>query len=240
MIQLQNISKSFSGQTVIPPLDLDIQTGKTTVLIGPSGCGKSTLLRIMVGLIQPDSGTVLFSGEPLNEETLLSARRQMGFVLQSGGLFPHLSAWDNVALMPNCLKWEADRIAARIQELADLTHMDVSLMQKFPHQLSGGQRQRVAIMRGLMLDPTVLFLDEPMGALDPLIRSELQSDLREIFQKLSKTVVMVTHDMGEAGFLADHVVLLGQGEIVQQGPFEQLVNSPTNEFAEKFISAHRM
>lgn len=239
MIELNNVSKSFSGKQVIQPLDLCIERGTTTVLIGPSGCGKSTLLRIMVGLIAPDGGQVVFDGEPLNYDQLEEVRRRMGFVLQNGGLFPHLSGWDNVALMAKCLSWERDRIQARIEELAGLTHLDLGILQQFPHQISGGQRQRIAIMRGLMLEPDVLFLDEPMGALDPLIRFDLQNDLREIFRSLEKTVVMVTHDMGEAGYLADEVVLLGAGKVVQRGPFSELVHNPVDQFAERFVSAQR-
>lgn len=239
MIELNNVSKSFSGKQVIQPLDLTIERGTTTVLIGPSGCGKSTLLRIMVGLIPTDSGQVVFDGEPLNYDQLEAVRRRMGFVLQNGGLFPHLSGWDNVALMAKCLNWDQDRIQARIEELAALTHLDLDILQQFPHQISGGQRQRIAIMRGLMLEPDVLFLDEPMGALDPLIRFDLQNDLREIFRSLEKTVVMVTHDMGEAGYLADEVVLLGDGQVVQRGPFSDLVHNPIDEFAERFVSAQR-
>jgi osmoprotectant transport system ATP-binding protein len=239
MIELQQVSKSFDGTLVLHPTDLAIEQSRTTVLIGPSGCGKSTLLRLMVGLIKPDAGTVLFDGEELAEARLLESRRRMGFVLQSGGLFPHLTAFDNVALMARCLKRPADEIENRVRELAELTHLQPELLGQFPDQLSGGQRQRVAIMRGLMLDPDVLLLDEPMGALDPLIRFGLQNDLREIFQSLNKTVVLVTHDMGEAGFLGDHVVLLGEGRIVQQGPFEDLVNSPANDFAARFVSAQR-
>ena len=239
MIELHSISKSFNGRPVLQSLDLSIRQGETTVLIGPSGCGKSTLLRIMVGLIKPDTGKVSFDGAELTDDRLLESRRRMGFVLQSGGLFPHLSGLDNVTLMVRTLEWSAERIRTRVQELAALTHLELEVLQQFPHQLSGGQRQRIAIMRGLMLDPAVLFLDEPMGALDPLIRFDLQNDLREIFRSLKKTVVHVTHDMAEAGYLGDDVILLGEGRIIQRGPFEELINSPTDDFAARFVNAQR-
>ena len=163
----------------------------------------------------------------------------MGYVIQDGGLFPHLSAADNVALLARHLGWDETRVTARIDALADLTHFPTDYFDRFPAQLSGGQRQRVSLMRALMLDPDVLLLDEPLGSLDPIVRSDLQQDLRDIFCTLNKTVVLVTHDMGEAGFFGDIIVLMREGRIVQQGTLSQLINEPADNFVERFIHAQR-
>jgi osmoprotectant transport system ATP-binding protein len=210
------------------------------VLIGPSGCGKSTLLRIIIGLIEPDQGQVLIGGEQLTPANVMELRRKMGYVIQDGGLFPHLSAVDNVGLLARYLGWSKPEIRQRAAELAELTRLPSGALDKYPAQLSGGQRQRLGIMRALMLDPEVILLDEPMGALDPLVRFDLQEDLRKIFQSLGKTVVMVTHDMGEAGFFGDRVLLLGAGRIVQDGTLEELIDAPADEFVERFITAQRL
>ncbi|HZL88295.1 MAG TPA: ATP-binding cassette domain-containing protein [Pirellulaceae bacterium] len=240
MIELKGVAKSFGQTQVLQPTSLVLEPGKTTVLIGPSGCGKSTILRLMIGLIQPDQGDVLVGGELLTADNVIEVRRKMGYVIQDGGLFPHLSAGDNVGLMAKYLGWEKRRIVDRVRELAELTRLPAGALDRFPTQLSGGQRQRLGIIRALMLDPAVILLDEPMGALDPLVRFDLQEDLRNIFQSLKKTVVLVTHDMGEAGFFGDHVVLLGGGRIVQQGKLDDLIQSPADPFVVKFISAQRL
>ena len=236
MLEMSGVSKSYRGVLALHPIDLAIPPAHTTVLIGPSGCGKSTLLRLMIGLIQPDSGGVRFEGTQIDPSNVLKLRRRMGYVIQEGGLFPHLTAHDNAALMPRYLGWSRERIESRLDELAELTHFPKEGFARFPVQLSGGQRQRVSLMRALVLDPDVLLLDEPLGALDPMIRSELQADLRQIFRKLGKTVVLVTHDMGEAGYLGNVIVLLCAGRIVQQGSLLDLVNSPANEFVTRFIN----
>lgn len=239
MLQLVGVSKSYGGTPALRPTDLTVPTGRTTVLIGPSGCGKSTLLRLMAGLLQPDSGSVSFEGVPLTPANARALRRRIGFVVQDGGLFPHLTARGNVTLMARHLGWDRARIDERLAELTALTRFPVELLDQYPLQLSGGQRQRVSLMRALMLDPSLLLLDEPLGALDPLIRSELQADLRSIFQTLHKTVVLVTHDLGEAGFLGDTLVLMQAGRIVQQDAFDNLIRAPTNEFVTRFINAQR-
>lgn len=240
MIDLVDVAKSFGKTQVLRPTTLHIAAGKTTVLLGPSGCGKSTLLRLIVGLIKPDQGEVHIGGQRLTSENVMEMRRRMGYVIQDGGLFPHLSARDNVGLLARYLGWERQKIDNRVQELADLTRLPPEALDRFPVQLSGGQRQRLGIMRALMLDPQVVLLDEPMGALDPLIRYDLQEDLKKIFQVLSKTVVLVTHDIGEAAFLADTVVLLGEGRIIQQGPLSDLVEAPADPFVTRFMNAQRL
>lgn len=239
MIELRGVSKHYGTHRAVHQIDLDCPAGQTQVLIGTSGCGKSTLLRMMVGLVVPEEGTVLFENEPLTAENVDRVRHSIGYMIQEGGLFPHLTSRNNVAIVPHFLGWPATRCEQRITELLELVQLDPQLLERFPRQLSGGQRQRVSLMRALMMDPDVLLLDEPLGDLDPMIRSELQVDLRTIFRELGKTVVLVTHDLAEAGFLADRITLLQAGQIVQQGSFADLVDNPSNEFAAKFVQAQR-
>lgn len=239
MLKIEGVSKSFGGQTVLEPLDLTVDDGQSVVLLGPSGCGKSTLLRIMAGLLLPDTGTVELDGEKLTANNAESMRRKMGFVLQDGGLFPHLTLRQNIGLLATYLGREPSWIAQRIEQLSALTHIAPELLDRYPTQASGGQRQRVAIMRALILDPPVLLLDEPMGALDPVVRYDLQDDLKKIITSLRKTSIMVTHDMGEAQFFGDKVVMMGRGKVLQQGPFAQLIKSPATEEVAKFIRAQR-
>lgn len=239
MLELSGVSKSYGEKQILAETDLQIDAGMVTVLIGPSGCGKSTLLRLMIGLITPDRGRVQFEGADLSGTDILSVRHRMGYVIQDGGLFPHLTAERNVALLARYLGWPESRIKPRITELAELTHFPVEGLQRYPLQLSGGQRQRVSLMRALMLDPDVLLLDEPLGALDPLIRSDLQVELREIFRTLGKAVVLVTHDIGEAGFFGDRIVLIREGRIVQTGTLEDFMQRPADPFVTRFINAQR-
>lgn len=239
MIALDNVAKRFGSTQAVAPTTLAIEPEATTVLIGPSGSGKSTLLRLMIGLIAPDQGTVRFDGTPLDDANVQALRHRMGYVIQEGGLFPHLSARENVALLARHLGWADDRIQSRIDELTALVQLDSDRLDPHPQQLSGGQRQRISLMRALMLDPDVLLLDEPLGALDPMIRADLQDDLRAIFRRLNKTVVLVTHDIGEAGYFGDRIVLLRQGQIVQQGTMQTLLQNPAEPFVTDFIQAQR-
>ena len=239
MLELREINKRFAGTTVLRDISLTVAEGSTTVLIGPSGCGKSTLVRIVNGLILADSGTVGFMGQEVDRSTAPALRRRMGYVIQEGGLFPHLTAHGNVVLMARHLGWPSERISRRVDELVELTRFPGDGLKRYPAQLSGGQRQRVALMRALMLDPELLLLDEPLGALDPLIRYELQMDLRNVFQSLQKTVVMVTHDLAEAAHFADQVVLLRDGGIEQQGGMRTLLEAPVTPFVERFVNAQR-
>jgi osmoprotectant transport system ATP-binding protein len=240
VLELIDVAKSFGGRQVLQPTSICFEQGRTTVLIGPSGCGKSTLLRLLIGLIAPDQGEIRFEGQAITPDNVMLVRRKIGYVIQDGGLFPHLSARENVCLLAKYLGWTKIRANDRLVELAALTRLPAEALDRYPSQLSGGQRQRLGIMRALMLDPAVVLLDEPMGALDPLVRFDLQEDLRKIFESLGTTVVMVTHDMGEAGFFGDRVVLLGGGRIVQEGTFDDLIRSPADEFVERFITAQRL
>ncbi len=240
MIELANVSKQYGGVTAIHPLDLVFDAAKTYVLIGPSGCGKSTLLRLTMGLVKSDTGTVHVAGEGLADENVLRLRQRIGYVIQDGGLFPHLAAHDNVALVARHLGWPQSRIDERLDQLAKLTRFPRAGLARFPAQLSGGQQQRVGLMRALLLEPDVLLLDEPLGALDPMIRSDLQADLRRIFRTLNKTVLMVTHDLHEAAYFADEIILLRDGRIVQRGTITELVDAPQDPFVTQFVNAQRM
>jgi len=190
-------------------------------------------------LAAPDTGELLFDGAPITPARVLPLRHRTGFVVQGGGLFPHLSARDNVTLLARHLGWAVERRDARVAELAELARLDRALLARHPAELSGGQCQRVALMRALMLDPDVLLLDEPLGALDPMIRSELQVDLRAAFATLGKTVVLVTHDLAEAAFFGGEVVLMNEGRVVQRGPLAQLVAAPADPFVTRFVQAQR-
>ena len=239
MFQLDQITKCFGATAALDAVSLVLDPGSTTALIGPSGCGKSTLLRTLIGLIEPDSGHLLFDGQPLNAANIRGQRQRMGYVIQQGGLFPHMTARENVTLMASHLGWPSQRIMPRLAELAELTHFPLDGLDRYPLELSGGQNQRVSLMRALMLNPEVLLLDEPLGALDPMIRYELQEDLKQVFAALGKTVIIVTHDLAEAGFLAQTIVLMRGGRVVQAGSLRDMVSTPAEPFVEQFVRAQR-
>ena len=239
MLRLEGVIKSYGGRRVIDELDLDVASGETVALIGPSGCGKSTALRLLPGLAVPEAGKVHFDGVTVSRETVSDVRRRVGYVIQDGGLFPHMTARENVMLKARTLGWDTARLDARLGVLRELTNFPIDGLDRYPVELSGGQRQRVALMRGLMLDPDVLLLDEPLGALDPMIRFNLQEDLRGIFRTLEKTVVLVTHDLSEAVFFGDRIVLMRDGKVVQHGTLDALARSPADPFVTEFINAQR-
>ena len=237
--RLIDVVKRYGATPAVEAVSLDVPARRAVALIGPSGCGKSTLLRLLIGLIAPDRGTVEFEGAPIGSTVLPRLRERVGYVIQEGGLFPHLSAFDNVALKARDLGRDRAWIELRVAELAKLAQLPDTLLDRHPAELSGGQRQRVGLMRALMLDPEALLLDEPLGALDPMVRARLQGLLREIFRTLEKTVVLVTHDMAEAAFLCDHIVLMRDGRIVQQGTLRELLERPADPFVVAFIRAQR-
>lgn len=238
-ISLKNISKSFNSSLAIKEFSFNFTRGETTVLIGPSGCGKSTLLRLIVGLIKQDSGTITVDSELLSNSNLSSIRKRMGYVIQDGGLFPHLTAKENLSLMPIYTGWNKDNISKRIDELTNLTSFPNDGLDRYPAELSGGQKQRVSLMRALMLNPEFLLFDEPLGALDPLIRFDLQNDLKEIFISLKKTVILVTHDLNEAVFFGNNILLMKEGSLIQQGTITDFINNPAEPFVTKFIKSQR-
>ncbi len=238
MIDIEHVSKAYDGP-VLEDVSLSVDAGTTLSLIGPSGCGKSTLLRIIMDLVAADSGRVLIDGEMMTADNRLALRRRMGYVIQSGGLFPHLSARQNLTLVTDFLGWDARRTRERITELCRLTGIDGGLLERRPERLSGGQAQRISLMRALMLDPPILLMDEPLGSIDPLVRHELQGDLRRIFRQLGKTVLLVTHDLGEAAFLGDRVALMHGGRLIQEGTARELIERPATSFVERFVTAQR-
>jgi osmoprotectant transport system ATP-binding protein len=241
MLRYERVTVRF-GAAAAPALDdvtIDCPAGTTTMVLGPSGCGKSTLLRLAVGLLTPQAGRVLVHGRDLVAAELRSVRHGIGYVLQDGGLFPHLDAYSNVALLPRHLGWPEARVEARFGEVCALARFDPALRSRHPDELSGGQRQRVGLMRALMLDPPLLLLDEPLSALDPLVRYELQMELRELFRRHDRTVVMVTHDVAEAVLLGERAVLMSGGRVVQEGTPADLLLRPATPFAAAFVAAQR-
>jgi osmoprotectant transport system ATP-binding protein len=239
LVKLVDVSKCYADAAALHPTNLSIEHAKTTVLIGPSGCGKSTLLRLIIRLIQPDSGSIVFEGEPITPDNIDMLRRRIGYMIQEGGLFPHLTARANVVLMASHVGRPQEEMQPRLQELCDLTRFSENLLSRYPVELSGGQRQRVSLMRALMLSPELLLLDEPLGALDPLVRASLQKDLKGIFARLQQTVVFVTHDLAEAIYFGDEIVLMNDGRVMQKGALTDLRDNPADPFVSEFINAQR-
>jgi len=239
LVRLVDVSKRYAGATALHSTNLPVERGKATVLIGPSGCGKSTLLRLIIRLIEPDSGSIEFNGEPITAENINVLRRRIGYVIQEGGLFPHLTARANVLLMARHIGNTQEETHNRLLELSELTRFSEKLLPRYPVELSGGQRQRISLMRALMLSPELLLLDEPLGALDPLVRASLQKDLKEIFTRLGQTVLFVTHDLAEAIYFADQIVLMNEGRIVQKGTITDLREKPADPFVREFMNAQR-
>ena len=239
LVHFRDVTKRFGDDFAIRDANLEIERGKITALIGPSGCGKSTILRLIVGLVTADTGEIQFDGEKIAAETIMKIRRRLGYVIQDGGLFPHLTARHNLTLQPRLFRKRRDEIEKRIMELCELTKFPGSGLDRYPLELSGGQRQRVSLMRALMLSPELLLLDEPFAALDPLVRMNLQRDLKEICARLQQTVLLVTHDLAEAAFLGNEIALMSEGQIIQRGSIADLRAKPANEFVRQFVSAQR-
>ncbi|HUP48012.1 MAG TPA: ATP-binding cassette domain-containing protein [Thermoanaerobaculia bacterium] len=242
MIRLERATRTFiraSGAPVhaLRGLDLQIRKGETMALLGPSGCGKTTTLRLINRLIEPSSGRVLLDGEDTAELDPIRLRRRMGYVVQSGGLFPHLTVARNIGLLCEIERWRRPDIDQRVDELLDLVHLPPSeFRDRHPGELSGGERQRVGVARALALDPEILLMDEPFGALDPITRTELQHEFSELERLVAKTVVLVSHDLDEAFLLGDRVALLCEGELVQLGTPDELRSAPATPWVERFLA----
>jgi osmoprotectant transport system ATP-binding protein len=240
MIRLENVTKVYGETTAVAGLSFDVPAGEVCVLIGPSGCGKTTTLRMINRLIEPTSGHVFVDDRDIADQSPEQLRRGLGYVIQSVGLFPHLTVADNIITVPKLLGWDRARMAARVLELLVLVGLDPAEYQgKYPRQLSGGEAQRVGVARALAADPPVLLMDEPFGAVDPLTRDRLQGEFARIQRELRKTVVFVTHDVDEAIRLADRIALMRDGHLQQYDTPEQLLDHPANKFVHDFMGADR-
>ena len=239
VFRLDNTVFRYGRDHALGPVSLAIGAGERLALIGPSGCGKTTLLKMLLGLLEPDAGAVSFRGAPVTRANRRRIRRSLGYVTQHGGLFPHMTAARNVTLMARELGSDPDWVRARLAALAELVQLEAAQLDRYPAELSGGQRQRVSLMRALMLEPEVLLFDEPLSALDPMIRFDLQRDLKAIFAEIGATVIMVTHDLAEARYLAGRIVLLRDGCVEQDGGFDDLVTAPASDFVGAFVRAQR-
>ena len=236
MIELERVSRVFGGFRAVDDVSLRVEDGEILVLIGASGSGKSTILQLMNRLQEASSGTIRFRGEDIGSIRPDLLRRQMGYVIQTGGLFPHWTVERNIATVPALLGWTADRIAARVDELMALLRLDAARLRlAYPHMLSGGQQQRVGVARALAAHPALLLMDEPFGALDPVTRAELQAELRRIHRETGCTIVFVTHDMDEALGLASRIAIIDAGRLVQLGTPLELLTQPANDFVRDFI-----
>jgi osmoprotectant transport system ATP-binding protein len=226
MIGYEHVTRSFGPLKAVDDVSLDIAEGEFLAIVGGSGSGKTTLLRLANRLIEADSGTITVEGEDVQNVDPVALRRRIGYVFQSGGLFPHLSVADNIGITPKLLGTSAAEISARVDELLDLVRLDrAQHRDRFPHELSGGQRQRVGVARALAAKPRIVLMDEPFGALDPLTRDALGDDYRALQRKLGLTTVMITHDMTEAILLADRVAVMRAGRLLAQGTPSELANS---------------
>ena len=236
MIAVRHVSKRYGATVALDDVSLDVGPGMTHVLLGSSGSGKSTLLRVLLGLVEPDAGEALIDGIAVTSGARHLVGR-VGYVVQEGGLYPHLTVGGNVSLPGEAVGWRRGRIAERVRVLTELVGFDTAMLLRYPAELSGGQRQRVGLMRALVLDPPLLLLDEPLGALDPIVRADLQAELRRLFAALGKTVVLVTHDVREAVLFGSTITLLRAGRVVQQGTFAELARKPVEPFVTEFLVA---
>ena len=241
MIHFKQVSKHFAGKAVVRDLTLEMAKGEFTVLIGTSGSGKSTTLKMINRLVEHDRGEILFAGEPIEKFRAQDLRRRMVYAIQSIGLFPHWTVEENIATVPQLLKWPKTKIRDRVTELLELLNLDPrQFRHRYPHQLSGGQQQRVGVARALASDPEVLLMDEPFGALDPVTRATLQEEVARIHKMTHRTIVLVTHDIDEALALADRIVLLNDGQVVQQGTPLELLTKPATPFVRDFFGGSDM
>jgi len=242
MIRLDRVSKTFPGAATpaVDTLTLDVADGELVVLVGPSGCGKTTTLKMINRLVEPSAGTISIDGRDIAGYEPHELRRRIGYVIQQIGLFPHKTVGANIATVPRLLGWPRARVEERVRELADLVALTPELLERFPSELSGGQRQRVGVARALAADPPVLLMDEPFGAVDPIVRARLQDELLALQSRLHKTIVLVTHDIDEAIKLGDRIAILSTGgHLEQYAPPEELLREPANAFVADFLGSDR-
>jgi len=239
MIEYKNITKRFGEKTAVNDLTMTLEKGTITMLIGPSGCGKTTSLKMVNRLVEPDGGDILINGDSIFDLDPVTLRRDIGYVIQEIGLFPHYSVFDNIATLPRLHKWDEKKIKDRVYEVLDMVTLDETYADKYPRQLSGGERQRVGLARALAADPEVLLMDEPFGAIDPINRLILQQSFLEIQEEIKKTIVFVTHDINEAIQLGDKIAIMNQGSLVQFGTVSEILANPENEFVENLLGQDR-
>ncbi|PLR66304.1 ABC transporter ATP-binding protein [Bacillus sp. UMB0893] len=242
MIQLRNISKKYpDGFEALKDINLELEAGKIHVVIGPSGCGKSTTMKLINRLITPTDGSVYINNEDISKMNPVELRRKIGYVIQSIGLFPHMTIADNVAVVPRLLKWEEERTNHKVNELLSMVNLEPDTYRnRYPSELSGGQQQRVGVIRALAAEPDVILMDEPFSALDPISRDQLQAELVNLQEDLKKTIVFVTHDMDEAIKIADNIILMKDGEVIQTGSPDSILRHPANDFVKEFIGKKRL
>ncbi|WP_350298891.1 betaine/proline/choline family ABC transporter ATP-binding protein [Peribacillus frigoritolerans] len=241
MLKIENVSKIYKGgKKAVKNISLDIKKGEFICFIGPSGCGKTTTMKMINRLIEPSEGKILINGENIMDKDPVELRRQIGYVIQQIGLFPHMTILENITLVPKLLKWDEQKKKERAMELLKLVDMGPEYLERYPYELSGGQQQRIGVLRALASNPPLILMDEPFGALDPITRDALQEEFKNLQRTLDKTIVFVTHDMDEAIKLADRIVILKAGEIVQVGTPDEILRNPANEFVEEFIGKDRL
>jgi osmoprotectant transport system ATP-binding protein len=241
-IRLSGVTKEFDGASgaAVDNLSLDVESGTIMALLGPSGCGKTTTLRMINRLIEPTSGTIEINGVDVMSQSPQELRRGIGYVIQQVGLFPHRTIASNIATVPTMLGWEKSKSAARVEELTTLVGLDHELLDRYPDELSGGQQQRVGVARALAADPPVLLMDEPFGAVDPIVRGRLQDELLDLQRKVSKTIVLVTHDVDEALRVADRIALMNVGGVIEQlATPDELMRAPASDFVKSFVGEDR-
>ncbi|MBD1224347.1 betaine/proline/choline family ABC transporter ATP-binding protein [Virgibacillus halodenitrificans] len=241
MLEFKNVTKVYDGgKTAVKKLNLKINKGEFVCFIGPSGCGKTTTMKMVNRLIDISDGTILVDGKDIKQQDPVQLRRSIGYVIQQIGLMPHMTIKENIVLVGTLLKWPEEKKNERAKELIKLVGLPTEYLDKYPHELSGGQQQRIGVLRALAVNPPLILMDEPFGALDPITRDALQDEFKKLQKELHKTIIFVTHDMDEALKLADRVVIMRDGEVVQADTPEEILRNPANEFVEEFLGKERL
>ncbi|WP_079528843.1 betaine/proline/choline family ABC transporter ATP-binding protein [Halobacillus hunanensis] len=241
MLKFDHVTKVYEGNNkAVDNMNLEVEKGEFVVFIGPSGCGKTTTMKMINRLIEPSDGSIYIEEENILEKDLVQLRREIGYVIQQIGLFPHMTIQENISIVPKLLKWPEEKRKSRAAELLQLVDMEPEYLNRYPHELSGGQQQRIGVLRALAADPPLILMDEPFGALDPITRDALQEEFKKLQQSLGKTIVFVTHDMDEALKLADRIVIMRDGQLVQVGTPDEILRNPADQFVEEFIGKERL